>query len=84
MVPFDQDGESLTFAGPCPALHGWRGLQCRDASRVLKGSGGGHGYPMLSQNASELEQQVLQGATGEIARGLDELAGLVARIKVLP
>ncbi len=50
----------------------------------LKGSGGGHGYPVLSQNASELEQQVLQGATGEIAQGLNELASLVARIKVLP
>lgn len=65
-------------------------LQANDMDRLrrlthqLKGSGGGHGYPMLSQNASELEQQVLQGATGEITRGLDELASLVARIKVLP
>ncbi len=65
-------------------------LQANDMDRLrrlvhqLKGSGGGHGYPVLSQNASELEQQVLQGAAGEITRGLDELAGLVARIKVLP
>ncbi len=50
----------------------------------LKGNGGGHGYPTLSQNASQLEQQVLQGATGEITQGLEELADLVARIKVLP
>lgn len=65
-------------------------LQANDMDRLrrlvhqLKGSGGGHGYPVLSQNASELEQQVLQGVTGEITQGLDELAGLVARIKVLP
>ncbi len=56
----------------------------RRLAHQLKGSGGGHGYPVLSQNASDLEQQVLQGATGEITRGLDELASLVARIQVLP
>ncbi len=65
-------------------------LQANDMDRLrrlvhqLKGSGGGHGYPTLSQNASALEQQILEGATGEIAQGLDELAGLVARINVLP
>ncbi len=56
----------------------------RRLAHQLKGSGGGHGYPTLSQNASALEQQILEGATGEITRGLDELASLVARIKVLP
>ena len=56
----------------------------RRLAHQLKGSGGGHGYPTLSRNASELEQQVLQGATAEITQGLDELADLVARIKVLP
>ena len=56
----------------------------RRLTHQLKDSGGGHGYPTLSQNASQLEQQVLQGATGEITQGLEELADLVARIKVLP
>ncbi len=56
----------------------------RRLTHQLKGSGGGHGYPMLSQNASALEQHVLEGATAEITRGLDELASLVARIKMLP
>ncbi len=56
----------------------------RRPAHQLKGSGGGHGYPTLSQNASVLEQQILEGATGEITRGLDELAILVARIKMLP
>ena len=56
----------------------------RRLTHQLKGSGGGHGYPTLSQNASALEQQILEGATGEITHGLDELASLIARIKVLP
>ncbi len=56
----------------------------RRLTHQLKSSGGGHGYPTLSQSASALEQQIQKGATGEITRGLDELASLVARIKVLP
>ena len=56
----------------------------RRLAHQLKGSGGGHGYPMLSQNASALEQQLLSGATAEIAQGVNDLAKLVARIRVLP
>ncbi len=56
----------------------------RRLAHQLKGSGGGHGYPILTEKAAELEQQVISGEINEIKTGLAELADLIAHVQVLP
>lgn len=56
----------------------------RRLAHQLKGSGGGHGYPSLTDTASKLEQQAIEGQADEIKTALVDLSNLIARVKVLP
>ncbi len=56
----------------------------RRFAHQLKGSGGGHGYPILTDTASKLEQQAIEGQVDELKTALADLANLIARVKVLP
>lgn len=48
----------------------------------LKGSGGGYGYPELSERAAELERQAKTEALDDCAKALDELKDLCGRLVV--
>lgn len=50
----------------------------------LKGSGGGHGYPLLTSKAADLEQLAINSQVEQIKAGLEELTQLMGRVKVLP
>lgn len=50
----------------------------------LKGSGGGHGYPLLTSKAADLEQLAINSDFEHIKAGLEELTQLMNRVKVLP
>ena len=50
----------------------------------LKGSGGGHGYPLLTSHAADLEQMVINSDIEHIKAGLEELTQVLDRVKVLP
>ena len=50
----------------------------------LKGSGGGHGYPLLTSKAADLEQLVMNSEVEHLKAGLEELTQLMNRVKVLP
>jgi len=54
----------------------------RVAAHQLKGSGGGYGYPVLTQHAAELEQLARQASLDLCATELEELKELCARIVV--
>lgn len=54
----------------------------RVAAHQLKGSGGGYGYPVLTQHAAELEQRARQASLDQCAKELEELKQLCARIVV--
>ncbi len=50
----------------------------------LKGSGGGHGYPLLTSKAADLERLVINSNVEQLKAGLEELTHLMSRVKVLP
>lgn len=52
------------------------------AAHQLKGSGGGYGYPVLTEGASRLEQFAKQQAISECRKSLDELQALCKRVVV--
>ena len=54
----------------------------RIAAHQLKGSGGGHGYPALSDSASRLEKHALQQATDECLDAFAELKDVCSRVAV--
>lgn len=54
----------------------------RRAAHQLKGSGGGYGYPILTQHAGELEQSAKAGALDACTAELAELQQLCRRIVV--
>ena len=56
----------------------------RRLAHQLKGTGGGHGYVVLTEKAADVEQHALAGKVDQLEVGLGELAALIARIKVLP
>lgn len=56
----------------------------RRAAHQLKGSGGGYGYPVLTQHAGELEQSAKAGALEACTTELAELQSLCKRIVVSP
>lgn len=56
----------------------------RSSAHQLKGSGGGYGYPVLTEKAATLEQEAKAQATDECVAALDELKGLCGRIVVEP
>jgi HPt (histidine-containing phosphotransfer) domain-containing protein len=52
----------------------------RQTAHQLKGSGGGYGYPKLSEKAATLERYARFQALHECNRALDDLRNLCARI----
>jgi len=52
------------------------------AAHQLKGSGGGYGYPILTERASKLEQQARINAFDECSALLEELKQICARVVV--
>ncbi len=56
----------------------------RRQAHQLKGSGGGHGYPILSEQAAALEKLVLNQALSDIQKQIDEITELITRIRVAP
>ena len=54
------------------------------AAHQLKGSGGGYGYPQLTERAAQLEQSARQAAVDSCTKDLTELKDLIARIVVPP
>ena len=56
----------------------------RVAAHQLKGSGGGYGYPLLTERAAELEQHARESLADNCAKELEELKQLCARVVVSP
>ena len=56
----------------------------RMAAHKLKGSGGGYGYPILSERAGELERCANGRALEDCACALDDLKRVAARVVVGP
>lgn len=56
----------------------------KSLAHQLKGAGGGHGYPILTEKSAVLEQQAIAGEVDKIRPGVEELAQIVSRIVVTP
>ena len=56
----------------------------RTSAHQLKGSGGGYGYPALTDHAAALERQAQAQASGECVAAVAELKDLCGRIVVEP
>ncbi len=54
----------------------------KTATHQLKGSGGGHGYAILSELAAKAEQETINGNLDAVRKHLDELKILVSRVVV--
>jgi len=54
----------------------------RRAAHQLKGSGGGYGYPVLTQRAAELEKHAQARALDECNRTIAELRRVCGRVVV--
>jgi HPt (histidine-containing phosphotransfer) domain-containing protein len=54
----------------------------RVAAHQLKGSGGGYGYPILSERAADLERHAKAGLADECMQALGELKALCERVVV--
>ncbi len=48
----------------------------------LKGAGGGHGYPQLTEISSRLEQSAVESRLDECQQSLSELQTLISRVVV--
>lgn len=56
----------------------------RVAAHQLKGSGGGYGYPVLTEEAAKLESLAKSGAVDDCASKLAELKELCSRVVADP
>ncbi len=56
----------------------------RVAAHQLKGSGGGYGYPILTEQAAKLEKQAQSHAIGDCADLFAELSEICERVVVDP
>ncbi|MFQ5494205.1 MAG: Hpt domain-containing protein [Phycisphaerae bacterium] len=54
----------------------------RSAAHQLKGSGGGYGYPTLTERAATLEQTAKNGAMDECVKAFSDLKSLCERVVV--
>ena len=66
------------------ALAGQDLAQLRSLAHQLKGSGGGHGYPILTEKAAALEQQAVAGDVSAMEASVAELTDLISRVVILP
>ena len=56
----------------------------RVAAHRLKGSGGGYGFPILTERAAELERHAKTHTENECLKAFDRLRGTVGRVAVGP
>ncbi len=56
----------------------------KSLAHQLKGAGGGHGYPALTDVSGVLEQHAKDGALEECKASIEELAALLSRVVVGP
>jgi histidine phosphotransfer protein HptB len=56
--------------------------QLRMLAHQMKGSGGSHGFTVLSEKAAEVEKSCKAQSLDEIQAGLNDLAVLISRVKV--
>lgn len=56
----------------------------RVAAHQLKGSGGGYGYPVLTERAAELERKAKMKTIDECVAALNELKQICSRVVVEP
>ena len=54
----------------------------RRAAHELKGSGGGYGYPAVTESAARLEQQAIAAQLEACQQGFEELKNLLSRLVV--
>jgi HPt (histidine-containing phosphotransfer) domain-containing protein len=56
--------------------------EIRSLAHQLKGAGGGHGYPILTEKAANIEKQAIKGNIEAIQSGIEELVQVIARVTV--
>lgn len=54
----------------------------RRAGHILKGVGGGYGFPDISKMGERIECAALDGGPAVLGRTVDELADFLARVRV--
>ena len=50
----------------------------------LKGAGGGHGYPIITETAAAIEQHAKNEDLQQCGTGVEELASITARVVISP
>jgi HPt (histidine-containing phosphotransfer) domain-containing protein len=53
----------------------------RVAAHQLKGSGGGYGYPIITDRAGQLEQLAIRGAVQDCVKAITELRSIAGRVE---
>ena len=76
------DGLDKRVADMAAALADGDFQTLKHLAHQLKGSGGGYGYPALTELAADLERQALSEALPDCRRALDELNVMVSRVVV--
>ena len=54
----------------------------KHAAHQLRGSGGGHGYALLSEAAAQMECDTVNGDLAAVRRDMEDLKALVSRVVV--
>ena len=72
--------ERMVEMGTALATGNFQGL--KRLAHQLKGSGGGYGYPVLTELAAEMERQALKEELPACQRALDELKITLSRVVV--
>ena len=76
------DGLDRRVADMATALGDGDFQMLKHLAHQLNGSGGGYGYPALTELAADLEQQALSETLPNCQRVLDELKVMVSRVVV--
>ncbi|MEE9294110.1 MAG: Hpt domain-containing protein [Phycisphaerae bacterium] len=56
----------------------------RTLAHQLKGSGGGHGYPIITETAAAIEQHARNEDLQQCGTGVEKLASITARVVIYP
>ena len=78
------EGLSARLTAMEEALRGSDFETLRTAAHQLKGSGGGYGYPLVTERATELEQHARAQAHDDCVQSFGELQRICSRIVVDP
>ena len=76
------DGLAERVAGMEQAMRAADFEQLRICAHRLKGSGGGYGYPLLTEYAASLKQSARQQAIDACAEQIDEIKKICDRVVV--